>query len=196
MCLCCVCCLCESVCDVRLVTQKHKTHDAGRSLVGVQHNLLSRRRVCRRDVPPALAPRKLEVKQLLIVPGLVRHLQANRRGDDVNGTMAHEKPLTLRLGKVNEPTAIGPCTTAELTARTPQRCDAESRPWDVGVAEGSLKRGNSPLIQRPVRYCFTLSASVKNHSSRITAPSFVHRSRMSSESAMQTDLRLAHSLLT
>ena len=43
----------------------------------------------------SLAPHKLEVKTLLIVPGLVSRLQADGRRDNVNGTMAHEKPLIL-----------------------------------------------------------------------------------------------------
>ena len=77
------------------VTQKHKRHDAGRSLVGVQHNLLSGLRVCQRRITPALASRKLEVEPLLVVPSLVRELQADGRGDDVDRTMTHEKALTL-----------------------------------------------------------------------------------------------------
>ena len=68
------------------MTQKHKTHDAGRLHVGVQHNLLSRLRVCRGYVSSALAPRKLEVDPLLIVPGLVRGLQPNGRPDDIDMT--------------------------------------------------------------------------------------------------------------
>ena len=47
--------------------QKHAC-DAGRSLVGVQHNLLTRLGVRRGIVPPALAARILEVVPLFIVP--------------------------------------------------------------------------------------------------------------------------------
>ena len=43
------------------LTQKHKTCDASRSLVGVQHNLLQGLGVCQRRITPALALRKLEV---------------------------------------------------------------------------------------------------------------------------------------
>ena len=76
------------------MTQKHKTHDADRLLVGAQHNLLSGLGVCKRNVTSALAPSKLEVKPLLKVPGLVRHLQADGRRDDIDRAMTHEKPVT------------------------------------------------------------------------------------------------------
>ena len=54
--------------------------------------------------------------------------------------MAHNKPLGLRFKKHLTTATNRPLATAGLTAGTPQRCDAECRPWDVGVAEGSLKR--------------------------------------------------------
>ena len=62
--------------------------------VGVQHNLPGFR-VCRRKIPPALASRKLDVEPLLVVPGLVRGPQHSVRRVDVDGPVAHEKPLTL-----------------------------------------------------------------------------------------------------
>ena len=77
------------------LTQKHKTYDAGRSLVGVQHNLLQGLGVCQRLITPALALRKLEVVLLLVVPSLVRGPQADERRVDISRTMTHEKPVTL-----------------------------------------------------------------------------------------------------
>ena len=97
---------------------------------------------------------------LQIVPGLVSHLQADGRRDHVNGTMAHEMPLTLRLRQDNEPATLRPRTTAGLTAVTPQLCDTLSGPRDVGV-EGGLTWRNSPLIQRPVPCCFVLCTFVE-----------------------------------
>ena len=66
------------------VPQKHKTHDAGRSCVGVQLTLLPGCRVCRRRVPPAFAARKLDVEPWLDMPSLVRGLQPNGRRDGID----------------------------------------------------------------------------------------------------------------
>ena len=59
------------------LTQKHKTFDASRALVGVPHNLLQGLRVSQRRIMSALALRKLEVVPLLVVPSLVRGPQAD-----------------------------------------------------------------------------------------------------------------------
>ena len=67
------------------MTHMHKTHDAGRLLVGVQHNLLSRLYVCRKmSLTSALMRRELEVEPLLIVPGLVRGPQPDGLRDDID----------------------------------------------------------------------------------------------------------------
>ena len=62
--------------------------------VGAQHNLPGFR-VCRRNVPPALASRKIEVELLFVMPGPVRGPQPSVRRVDVDGPVAHEKPLSL-----------------------------------------------------------------------------------------------------
>ena len=54
----------------------------------------------------------------------------------------------------------------------------EIRHWSVVALEASSR--SAPLLKSPVR---------------MTAPSSMHKSRMSSNNAMQKDLRLAHSLL-
>ena len=100
------------------------------------------------------------MKPLLTVPGLVRHLQADGRWDDVNGIMAHAQPLALRFREHHNAATFGPRATLELTAGAPQRREARSWPWDVGVAEDGLQWRHSPLIDRPVR-CFALSAFVE-----------------------------------
>ena len=84
----------------------------------------------------------------------------------------------------------------ELTARAPQRRNAGSRPWDVGVAECRFKLTGAAMVRRSVWRCFALGFFVKKKKTvRMTAPSFKHRSRMCSNSAMQMDPRLAHSSL-
>ena len=77
------------------LTQKHKTFDAGRSLVGGPHDLLQGLGVSQRRIMFALALRKLEVVPLLVVPSLDRGPQADERRVDISRTMTHEKPLTL-----------------------------------------------------------------------------------------------------
>ena len=121
------------------LSQKHKTHDACRSLVSVRDNLLSGCRVCWGHVTSALAPRKLKVEPLLVVPRLVRGLQPTGRRDDIDRAMTHQTPLTLCLGQDNEPAAFRPRATMGLTDGAPQGSDAGSWPWDAGVAEGGLK---------------------------------------------------------
>ena len=66
------------------LTQKHKTYDAGRSLVGVQHNLLQGLGVHQRRITPALALRKLEVVLLLVVPSLFRGPQADEHQSNLD----------------------------------------------------------------------------------------------------------------
>ena len=67
--------------------------DAGRPLVGTHLNLLTRHGIRGRIVTSALAARISEVEPLFVVSGLVRQHEADGRWDNVNGTMAHEKPL-------------------------------------------------------------------------------------------------------
>ena len=62
--------------------------------VGAQHNLPGFR-VCRRNVPPALASRKIEVELLFVMPGPVRGPQPSVRRVEVDGPVAHEMPLSL-----------------------------------------------------------------------------------------------------
>ena len=85
----------------RQLTGDSEAHDTRRLsltcwclFVGVQHNLPGFR-VCRRNVSPALASRTLEVELLLVIPGPVRGPQPSVRRVDVDGPVAHEKPLTL-----------------------------------------------------------------------------------------------------
>ena len=71
------------------------TCNAGRSLVGVQHNLLAQLRVSWRCVSPSFASRIFEVEPLSVVPGFVSGSQPDSRWDDINGTMAQDEPLGL-----------------------------------------------------------------------------------------------------
>ena len=70
--------------------------DAGRSLVGVQHYLLSGPRVGSRRVPSLFASRILEVEPLLVMPSLVRGPQSTVRGDHVGGQRARSIRATSR----------------------------------------------------------------------------------------------------
>ena len=82
----------KSRADGSRATQKHKTHDAGRSFVGAQQaNTSGGISSLPENVPPACTSRDLEVDPLLIVPSLVGGLQPNRRKDDVDGPMAHKR---------------------------------------------------------------------------------------------------------
>ena len=110
-------------------TQKHKTHDAGRSCFGVQQTLLPGFRVCRRRVPPAFAAGKLEVEPLLVMPGLVRGLQPNCRRDDVDGPV-------LRFWEHNKTATFGPHAAVRNT---------RSGPWDTGAAEGGPRAERSDV---------------------------------------------------
>ena len=102
---------------------------------------------------------------------------------------------SLRLGQDNDPTTIWQFSTVGFAAGTPQRCDAQST-WNVGMAEGGFERRDSAFaITASWRFAFNRSTALLKSTVRMTAPNFMHRSRMSSRSAMHTDLRLAHSLL-
>ena len=69
--------------------------DAGRSLVGVQHNLLVRIRVSRRCVSPSFADRIFEVEPLFVVSGVVSDPQTDICRDDIDGTMPQDEPSRL-----------------------------------------------------------------------------------------------------
>ena len=128
-----------------------------------------------RRVPPALASRTLEVEALLVVPSLVRGLQADRRRDDVNGLVAHNQPLVF---------AISGDETATFGL---QWCTTGSRPGDTGVAEdGEIRRWSVGALEAGSR-----SATLLKSPLRMTAPSIMQMSRMSNNKGMRTDLRLA-----
>ena len=67
-------------------------------------------------VPSAFAASEFEVHPLLIVPGLVRGLQADGGGNNTERAVAHDEPLVLRLYQLYK------------SAGAPHRGDAESRP--------------------------------------------------------------------
>ena len=119
----------------------------------------------RRRVPSAFAAGEFEVHPLLVVPGLVRGLQADGGRDNVERTMTHDEPLVLRRQR-NESATLWPLFAVGVAARAPQRRDARSRPRNGGEVPVST-----------------------------TAPSLRHKSRTRRSRAMQTVLRLAHSLL-
>ena len=73
-------------------------HDASRSLVGVQHNLLPGLRVCQHCVSYSFASGIPEVEPLLVMPGLAHGPQPNVRRDHVHGPVAHNHPLVFRSG--------------------------------------------------------------------------------------------------
>ena len=149
------------------MTQKHKTHDAGRSCVGVQQTLLPGFRVSRRRVTLAFAVRKLDVEPL-------------------DGPVAHNWPLVLRCWEHDQTATFGPRPKSAVApevghttlAQLKESSSGEIRRWSVVALEASSR--SAPFLKSLVR---------------MTAPSCMLRSRMSSNNAMQTDLRLAHSFL-
>ena len=141
--------------------QRHKTYDARRSLVGVEHNLPPGLRVYGRRVPPPFASLVFEVEPLLEMPGLIRCPQPTVRRDDVDGPVAHNQPLALRFWEHDKTGASGPRAVMELTAGGPQWRDAGSGPWDVVVAEGCFKRRDAALVRKSVWNSFALVAFVK-----------------------------------
>ena len=127
----------KSSADGSRATQKHKTHDAGRSLVGVQQaNTSGGISSLPEHVLPACTSRKLEVEPLFVVPSLVRGLQPNGRKDDVDGPVAHNEPLVLGLDK---PAAVEAHAAVGLSAGNPQWRNTRSRPRNIGVAEGGFE---------------------------------------------------------
>ena len=171
-----------------------KAYDAGRSLVGLQHNLLPGLGLGRRRVFPPLSHRKQNVQPLLVVPGLVFKPQPNARWDDVEGAMAHHQPLALRVWEHNEAAAIKPLPP--WSSPPGPHCGVAP---DVGHGMLAwLKAASSGERRR--RQCeapagSSRSAALLKSHVRMTALSFEQRSRMRNKSAMQTDLRLAHHLL-
>ena len=113
------------------------------------------------------------------MPGLVRGPHSTVLGDHVGEPVAHNQPLVLRFGQNNEPAAFGSRADVRLTARAAPGRNTRSMARNVGVAESCFKRRDAALVGPFIGQ---------------TAPRFLHRSRMSSDSAMQMDLRLAHSL--
>ena len=77
---------------------------------------------------PALAVGEFEVHPLLVVPGLVRGLQADGGGNNFEGAVAHDEPLVLRLYQLYKSAALWTIVAVELAAGAPHRGDAESRP--------------------------------------------------------------------
>ena len=149
------------------VTQKHKTHDAGRSCVGVQQTLLPGFRVSRRRVILAFAVRKLEVEPL---DGPVAH-----NWPLVLRCWEHDKTATFRLRHNSGVTPeVGNTTLPQLKANS----SGEIRRWSVVALEASSR--SAPFLKSPVK---------------MTAPSCMLKSRMSSNNTMHTDLRLAHPFL-
>ena len=69
--------------------------DARRSLVGVQHNPLTRHGVRGRIVASALAARIFEVEPLFVVPGFVSGPQPDICVDDIDRTVPQDEPLIL-----------------------------------------------------------------------------------------------------
>ena len=53
---------------------------------------------------------------------------------NVDGPVAEEEPLVLRLRQDNEPAAFRPRAAVVLGAGAPQRRHANRWPWNVGVA--------------------------------------------------------------
>ena len=93
----------------------------------------------------------------------------------------------------NEPAAFGPRADVRLTARAAQWRNTGSMARNVDVAESCFKRRDAALVGpfgAALRSVPLFKSSVRQHHASCT-----HRSRMSSDSAMQMDLRLAHSLL-
>ena len=131
----------KSSADGSRATQKHKTHDASRSFVGVQQTLLAAFRVCRSTSLLRVCPENLRWSH--VVPSLVRGLQPNRRKDDVDGPMAQNEPLVLGLDK---PAAVGPHAAVGRSARAPQWRNTRSRPRNIGVAEGGFEWRDPTLV--------------------------------------------------
>ena len=64
-------------------------------------------------------------------------------------------------GRTRKTTTIRSFSTVGFAAGTPQRCDAESRPRDVGVAEGGLERRDPTLLGGSGQSKFTLGALIQ-----------------------------------
>ena len=77
-----------------LAQVEKSSDDASRACVDVQLPLLSRLGVSKRNISPALATSELEMWPLLVVPSLVRGLQADGQQHDTNRTMTqNETPI-------------------------------------------------------------------------------------------------------
>ena len=164
---------------------------AGRSLVGVQHVFFDATWSRRGIVTSSLAARTFEVEPMFTVPGFVSGPQPDICGDDIGRTMPQDEPLRLRLGKNHEAAEIRPPMAVEFAAGTPQRSDTRSRPRNAGVNADSSGEIRRSLVSPDG---VSLSTALLKSPLRMTAPSFMHRSRMSNRCAVHTDLRLAHSL--
>ena len=87
---------------------------------------------------------EFEVRPLLVVPGLVRGLQADGGGDIFEGAVAHDEPLVLRVWKLYKPAAT--LVAVELAAGAPQRRNAGCRPGNGSETEGTSKWRDAALI--------------------------------------------------
>ena len=117
--------------------------------------------VRRGRVPPAFAAIEVDLHPLLVVPGLVRGLQADGCGDDVERAVPHNEPSILGFRQHDEAAALWPLVAVGLAARVPQGCDAGSGFRNVGEAEGCLKWGNSALVIGAARWQFALGPFAK-----------------------------------
>ena len=79
------------------------------------------------------------------MPHLVRGLQPDSGGDDVERAVPHDEPLVLGLRQNDEAAALRPHAAMGLTARAPQWRNAGCRPRDIGITECSLKRRDTAL---------------------------------------------------
>ena len=101
------------------------------------------------------------------------------RRDDVDGPVAHNQPLVLRCWEHDKTATFGPHAAVRISTAAQQWHDSRNWP-QAQLKANSNGEIRAPLFKSPVR---------------MTAKSSMHRSRMSSNNAMHTDLRLAHSLL-
>ena len=136
--------------------------------------------------PSSIASCKFEVERLLVVPGLVFGPKPDVRLNDVDGAMARNQPLTLRVGEHDKATTVGPTVAVRHCTGAAQWRHAVCRPWDAGVIEGRFNRRGTALSIE-VSSGSSRSTALSKSPVSTTALSSEQRSRMSSNNAMHTD---------